>query len=244
MGAEESSPELGPADSRVLLNDLHRINVTAQGMYRRVRRPKPPASIRQMRKVMCVISVLRDSVEVVEKEGLFYVRWRVVSKEQGTVALRCAALDRVNETFGVEKSAHVTLQSTYGFSADELLICSNSPIELKAQSLSHCPDLSQITIISIDSSLHPKVLCQKVRLSDAEYIAYEIFGAEKRLTESEDCVVCLSQPRTTAVLPCRHMCLCTSCGDLFRVQAACKCPMCRACTFHTVIESLVEVPSE
>lgn len=38
-----------------------------------------------------------------------------------------------------------------------------------------------------------------------------------------DCVVCLSEPRTVALLPCRHLCACEACfGHLD------KCPVCRA----------------
>ncbi|KAF4715781.1 hypothetical protein FOZ62_029582, partial [Perkinsus olseni] len=48
---------------------------------------------------------------------------------------------------------------------------------------------------------------------------------------ASECVICLSEPRTTVVLPCRHMCLCNDCA--VRVQEAnpghvsAKCPICR-----------------
>ncbi|KAG8506469.1 E3 ubiquitin-protein ligase MGRN1, partial [Galemys pyrenaicus] len=43
---------------------------------------------------------------------------------------------------------------------------------------------------------------------------------------SGECVVCLSDPRDTLILPCRHLCLCSSCADTLRYQAS-GCPICR-----------------
>ncbi|GIY55371.1 e3 ubiquitin ligase Rnf157 [Caerostris extrusa] len=42
-----------------------------------------------------------------------------------------------------------------------------------------------------------------------------------------DCVICMSDPRDTMILPCRHLCLCNSCSDSLRYQAN-NCPICRA----------------
>lgn len=45
--------------------------------------------------------------------------------------------------------------------------------------------------------------------------------------EVEDvCVVCLSNPKDTTILPCRHMCLCADCAGQLRT-ATNKCPICR-----------------
>lgn len=52
------------------------------------------------------------------------------------------------------------------------------------------------------------------------------------------CVICISDASCAAVLPCRHMCLCTSCADTFRTQSN-KCPICRA-----IIDSIIIIPNE
>ena len=44
--------------------------------------------------------------------------------------------------------------------------------------------------------------------------------------EDTNCVVCLSEPRDTIMLPCRHLCLCSSCADKLRYQHG-NCPFCR-----------------
>lgn len=42
-----------------------------------------------------------------------------------------------------------------------------------------------------------------------------------------ECVICMSEPRDTLILPCRHLCLCQLCADSLRYQAN-NCPICRA----------------
>ena len=45
----------------------------------------------------------------------------------------------------------------------------------------------------------------------------------------------MSEPRDTTVLPCRHMCMCSECAKVLRLQSN-KCPICR-----TSIESLLQI---
>jgi len=45
----------------------------------------------------------------------------------------------------------------------------------------------------------------------------------------------MTEPRDTAVLPCRHMCLCNSCAEVLRHQSN-KCPICRS-----TVRSMVEI---
>jgi hypothetical protein len=54
-------------------------------------------------------------------------------------------------------------------------------------------------------------------------------AAEEGLPTGSDCVICLSEPRTTALLPCRHLCLCAPCAQQLRFQSN-RCPICRAPT--------------
>jgi hypothetical protein len=52
---------------------------------------------------------------------------------------------------------------------------------------------------------------------------------DEGLINGSDCVICLSEPRTTALLPCRHLCLCAPCAQQLRFQSN-KCPICRSAT--------------
>ncbi|KAA8518759.1 hypothetical protein F0562_016467 [Nyssa sinensis] len=42
----------------------------------------------------------------------------------------------------------------------------------------------------------------------------------------KECVICLSEPRDIAVLPCRHMCMCSGCAKVLCFQTD-RCPICR-----------------
>lgn len=79
------------------------------------------------------------------------------------------------------------------------------------------------------------VLVQKVVVQGQEYKLEEIFGiAELGKEHSHDesemgepCVICLSEPRTTALLPCRHLCVCEQCALQLKLRRD-RCPICRA----------------
>lgn len=49
---------------------------------------------------------------------------------------------------------------------------------------------------------------------------------DEDLDDNSECVICLSEPRDTTILPCRHMCLCHGCAESIRSQTN-MCPICR-----------------
>ncbi|GAV66390.1 zf-C3HC4_3 domain-containing protein [Cephalotus follicularis] len=51
----------------------------------------------------------------------------------------------------------------------------------------------------------------------------------------KECVICLSEPRDTTALPCRHMCMCSGCAKVLRFQTN-RCPICRQ-----PVERLLEI---
>ena len=100
---------------------------------------------------------------------------------------------------------------------------------------------------------------QKIQFGATSYELQEIYGIEGRggqatgdrdagaaagaADEAEggvedngrECVICMTEPRDTTVLPCRHMCMCCDCARQLRVQSN-KCPICR-----TSIASLLQI---
>ncbi|GIY08704.1 e3 ubiquitin ligase Rnf157 [Caerostris darwini] len=90
-----------------------------------------------------------------------------------------------------------------------------------------------------DETYSLKPLKQKLYVDGLCYLLQEIYGIENKnvkppeLPEEEiedtgfDCVICMSEPRDTLILPCRHLCLCNGCSDSLRYQAN-NCPICRA----------------
>jgi hypothetical protein len=61
--------------------------------------------------------------------------------------------------------------------------------------------------------------------SDAESGASAGGGVEGG-DDGRECVICMTEPRDTTVLPCRHMCMCSECAKVLRMQSE-KCPICR-----------------
>jgi E3 ubiquitin-protein ligase MGRN1 len=56
-------------------------------------------------------------------------------------------------------------------------------------------------------------------------------GLEYSIEKGHECVICLTESCTTAVIPCNHLCLCDDCGDKLGSDANCerrRCPICRA----------------
>ncbi|OWA53600.1 RING finger protein 157 [Hypsibius exemplaris] len=92
-----------------------------------------------------------------------------------------------------------------------------------------------------DGTYVVKALKQKQCIDGLCYLLQEVYGIENKTagaTEYDsgddeyeesggDCVVCMSDPRDTLILPCRHLCLCNGCAESLRYQAN-NCPICRS----------------
>mmetsp|Transcript_45548 Transcript_45548/g.97679 ORF Transcript_45548/g.97679 Transcript_45548/m.97679 type:complete len:453 (-) Transcript_45548:132-1490(-) len=77
------------------------------------------------------------------------------------------------------------------------------------------------------------IVGQKLQYGAQGFVCHEVFGVSSRQQASADeeggnseCVICLTEPRDTAVLPCRHMCFCGYCAGIVRLQCD-RCPVCR-----------------
>jgi len=86
--------------------------------------------------------------------------------------------------------------------------------------------------------LRCKLLEQKVVVGGKEYALQEVYGISElghdgqhdESSHGEPCVICLCEPRTTAVTPCRHLCVCEDCGRHLQAGVAlrdARCPVCR-----------------
>ncbi|CAN1837525.1 Probable E3 ubiquitin-protein ligase LOG2 [Linum perenne] len=146
------------------------------------------------------------------------------------------------------------------FSMFEEAQCKNAsdegvyPLVLKAESQSSITEgseaskngNSQMTLAIFDwkekGDYDVRVMKQILWVSNTRYELQEIYGIGNSVdVESEEgdqgkeCVICLSEPRDTTVLPCRHMCMCSGCAKVLKFQTN-RCPICRQ-----PVERLMEI---
>ncbi|EKX32919.1 hypothetical protein GUITHDRAFT_98480 [Guillardia theta CCMP2712] len=94
-----------------------------------------------------------------------------------------------------------------------------------------------------DGSLSVAVIKQKIQVKGNAYELQEIYGIEQNDAEnSKECVICMSAPKDTTVLPCRHMCMCSDCAKVLRYQTN-KCPICR-CSVESLLQIKVNSSGE
>ncbi|XP_073122625.1 probable E3 ubiquitin-protein ligase LUL4 [Henckelia pumila] len=93
-----------------------------------------------------------------------------------------------------------------------------------------------------DGNFQVKVMKQILWIDGVRYELREIFGIsnsdETTISEMDlgkECVICMTEVKNTAALPCRHLCMCSECAKELRLQSD-KCPICR----HP-IEELIEI---
>ncbi|CAM38099.1 conserved hypothetical protein [Leishmania braziliensis MHOM/BR/75/M2904] len=111
----------------------------------------------------------------------------------------------------------------------------------------------------VDLAEKPKrrVISQTVTAGGSAYSVENLYGADNdgttpatrsgggavmigsTIEDDEDglCVICLTNPKDTAVMPCRHMCMCKDCGEQLLKHKP-VCPVCRA-----PISTLLHMPS-
>ncbi|CAH9087172.1 unnamed protein product [Cuscuta europaea] len=113
--------------------------------------------------------------------------------------------------------------------------------ELQSNNFMHAQITEAVIERHSDDNFQVKVVKQILWVEGVRYELREIFGIGKpneaaiNDDSGKECVICMTEPKDTAVLPCRHMCLCSECAKTLRLQSN-KCPICRQ-----TIEELLEI---
>ncbi|XP_057954962.1 probable E3 ubiquitin-protein ligase LOG2 [Malania oleifera] len=103
---------------------------------------------------------------------------------------------------------------------------------------------SQITqaVFEKKGDFQARVVKQILWVNGMRYELQEIYGIGNSVDcdfdgndPGKECVICLSEPRDTTALPCRHMCMCSGCAKVLRFQTN-RCPICRQ-----PVERLLEI---
>ncbi|KAF5799284.1 putative transcription factor C2H2 family [Helianthus annuus] len=129
------------------------------------------------------------------------------------------------------------------------------PLVIKAEATPHVSSDSTTNSKAINSQItqavfekdkdeyHVRVVKQILWVNGIRYELQEIYGIGNTVDGDDfdgndpgkECVICLSEPRDTTVLPCRHMCMCSGCAKVLRFQTN-RCPICRQ-----PVERLLEI---
>nr|GMC50951.1 probable E3 ubiquitin-protein ligase LOG2 [Ipomoea batatas]GMD39051.1 probable E3 ubiquitin-protein ligase LOG2 [Ipomoea batatas] len=118
----------------------------------------------------------------------------------------------------------------------------NESVDGNAVSGSMNSQITQAVFEKEKGKYHIRVVKQILWVNGMRYELQEIYGIGNSIEgdvdgndPGKDCVICLSEPRDTTVLPCRHMCMCSGCAKLLRYQTN-RCPICRQ-----PVERLLEI---
>ncbi|RLN64955.1 hypothetical protein BBJ29_003698 [Phytophthora kernoviae] len=84
----------------------------------------------------------------------------------------------------------------------------------------------------------PKAGDRNIATGDSQVDTTKTAKDEIDIPEGAECIICLSEPRNTTILPCRHMCLCSECAEALRKSSS-TCPICR-----TRVEALLQIRVE
>uniref|UniRef100_A0A7N0VA13 RING-type E3 ubiquitin transferase n=1 Tax=Kalanchoe fedtschenkoi TaxID=63787 RepID=A0A7N0VA13_KALFE len=134
-----------------------------------------------------------------------------------------------------------------------LVISAETSVPTDGQPDEHMPiksphmQITQAVLLKKDTGFQVKVMKQILWIDEVRYELRDLFGIGSSSTaespnddndDGKECVICLTEPKDTAVLPCRHMCMCSDCAKALRLQSN-KCPICRQ-----PIEEIIEIKIE
>lgn len=144
----------------------------------------------------------------------------------------CLGLDKEAEPFAVESATFTCrpVSKAKGLGVQVSLDCIGEHTEfsrlvVSVSTIDHQPFARQVTVFQ-----GSRVTRQVLWLNGKRWEFYDLFGeTDSDFPSGEDCVVCMNEKRNTAVLPCRHLCLCKSCAAVIQKSPIMqqKCPICR-----------------
>ncbi|XP_059311886.1 probable E3 ubiquitin-protein ligase LUL4 [Lycium ferocissimum] len=83
-----------------------------------------------------------------------------------------------------------------------------------------------------EGALRVRITRQILWVDNVRYELHELYGIGNSGPDYEnngsgkECVICMTERKDTAVLPCRHLCMCNGCANTLRLQSN-RCPICR-----------------
>lgn len=98
-------------------------------------------------------------------------------------------------------------------------------------------------VLGTDNLYQTEVVSQKTQVKKRAFESQDIYGLDRTTDpysgEDNLCVICMTMPRDTALCPCRHLCMCSSCTAQL-LKRSNKCPVCRHYISETIRISRVQ----
>lgn len=127
----------------------------------------------------------------------------------------------------VENSFQIDLS---GSDMQELVVADKAtfPIIIEAYTKDGSTNDAQslICCYKIGQGFKLELVMQIIKIGDNYITLKNLFGISCVENESE-CLICLSEIRSVAVLPCRHVCYCEICTEQVKASKNFECPICR-----------------
>ena len=207
--------------------------------------------------------LLTNSLSVVSAESNFSFSFKFDSLLEGTISIYFFAAEQLNQKGATEcyyidthrypspitKEFASGLDQEYNqmivfdltkFSWQELSFADEKTypviIELRTNDASNIIESSYVKFRYLGNHWGPELIKQKFTYGSDVFLVNEIYGHIGNHEETKECVVCLTNPKETLVVPCDHMCLCMDCANIMRSHHDSKCPLCR-----TPVQSLMHI---
>ena len=207
--------------------------------------------------------LLPDSFKISQTESSFTLDFQFDSLQDGSMSVYFFAAESINPkgvtecyyidtqrypspvtkefSSGLDQNCQALLEFDLNkFSLQELTFADSKTypviVELRNTDSVNILESSYIKFRLSGSQWQAEMIKQKLTYGADVFVLNEIFGHIGNEEETQECVVCLTNPKQTVIVPCDHMCLCNECANIMRSHYDSRCPMCR-----TAVQSLMHI---
>jgi len=122
-----------------------------------------------------------------------------------------------------EKQVGLTLPfDLESFTSSSIMDTSPLIVDFQANFKHEISAVSNSFSVFSNGVLDPKLVKRTVRIGEQVFVVKNAFTEEA----DSECVVCLSLPPNTIIIPCLHLCLCLKCAVELK-RSFSPCPLCR-----------------
>ena len=157
--------------------------------------------------------------------------------------LKCLELINVYGHYGTTSDLQIkSALSTLGYSEGEIDDMISSAMSLRSQQYDTPESRREAMSAAVEAAIENRRETEiqkkdeevgqlKVQLAtalaDAEASSREASKRAREQGQSKECVICMHESRSHILIPCGHMCVCSSCAEGLKKARSRDCPICR-----------------